>query len=105
LRSQGSIRTSKYFSTAPFAGAAISLLVFHRVPDILFLAALLLMLAGMFLLERETYAHLHGMYVSCTSTTTSVMIGINRILMSASRKMGRALHRRWPIGIIQRMKK
>jgi hypothetical protein len=105
LRSQGSIRTSKYFSTAPFAGAAISLLVFHRVPDILFLAALLLMLAGMFLLERETYAHLHGMSVSCTSTTTGVMIGITRILMGATRKMGRALYRRWSIGIIQRIKK
>jgi hypothetical protein len=59
LRSQGSIRTSTYFSTAPFAGAAISLLVFRQVPDMLFLAALLLMLAGVFLLEREIYAHLH----------------------------------------------
>jgi drug/metabolite transporter (DMT)-like permease len=59
LHSMGSTRTSTYFSIAPFAGAAISLLIFRQVPDLLFLVALLLMLAGVLLLARETHTHLH----------------------------------------------
>ncbi|MDD1677985.1 MAG: DMT family transporter [Methanomicrobiales archaeon] len=62
LRHLGSTRTSSYFSIAPFAGALLSLIIFLQTPGILFLAALVLMLAGVFLLVGETHTHPHRHY-------------------------------------------
>ncbi|MDD1673721.1 MAG: EamA family transporter [Methanomicrobiales archaeon] len=62
LRSLGSTRTSSYFSTAPFIGAILSLLIFRNTPGIFFFLALILMLAGLYLLTRETHNHLHRHY-------------------------------------------
>ncbi len=59
LRNLGSTRTSTYFSIAPFAGAAISLMVFLQIPGILFLVALGLMMGGVYLLAGERHIHLH----------------------------------------------
>jgi drug/metabolite transporter (DMT)-like permease len=69
LRDIGTARTGAYFSTAPFIGAGLSLIVLHETPDILFWAAAALMLAGVWLHlterhehrhEHETFAHRHA---------------------------------------------
>lgn len=59
LRHLGAARTGAYFSTAPFIGAAASLLVFRQMPGALFWSAALLMGAGVWLHLRETHAHYH----------------------------------------------
>lgn len=45
----GAARTSAYYAIAPFIGAFLSLIIFHEVPGVLFLAALALMAVGAWL--------------------------------------------------------
>lgn len=59
LRYLGSARTGAYFSTAPFVGAALSLIVFHDRPTPGFLAATVLMAVGVWLHLSEVHAHEH----------------------------------------------
>jgi drug/metabolite transporter (DMT)-like permease len=59
LRLLGSARTTSYFSTAPFLGAFISLVIFPTLPGGLFLAALAFMGGGMYFLTREEHVHRH----------------------------------------------
>jgi drug/metabolite transporter (DMT)-like permease len=59
LRGLGSARTGAYFSTAPFVGAAIAIVVFHEpVSWPLWLAATM-MAAGVWLHLTEVHAHQH----------------------------------------------
>jgi hypothetical protein len=59
LRHLGTARTGAYFSAAPFAGAALSLLVFGVVPGPVFWIAAALMGAGIWLHVTESHAHEH----------------------------------------------
>ena len=60
LRSLGTARTSAYFSTAPFVGAAISLIVFRERPTLVLLASAALMGIGVWLHVSERHEHLHS---------------------------------------------
>lgn len=62
LRDLGTARTGAYFSTAPFVGAAVSLVVFRERPTALFLVAGALMALGVWLhlTERHEHEHAHG---------------------------------------------
>ncbi|QXQ17482.1 DMT family transporter [Pseudomonas tolaasii] len=61
LRGLGSARTGAYFSTAPFLGAAVALLVFGESVTVTFWVALALMAVGVWLhlTERHAHEHLH----------------------------------------------
>lgn len=59
LRLLGAARTSAYFSTAPFAGAALSVVVLHEPITVLFLAAAALMAWGLWLHATEIHDHVH----------------------------------------------
>lgn len=59
LRHLGTARTGAYFSTAPFAGAALSFALGHGRLDLAFCAAGILMLAGVWLHATERHEHLH----------------------------------------------
>jgi drug/metabolite transporter (DMT)-like permease len=59
LRDLGSARTAAYFSTAPFAGAIISLIVLREPPTWGLGAAALLMGAGVWIHLTERHRHLH----------------------------------------------
>jgi drug/metabolite transporter (DMT)-like permease len=59
LRSLGTARTSAYFSTAPFLGACLALLLFDEHPGIAFWAAGGLMLLGVWLHVSERHEHEH----------------------------------------------
>ncbi len=61
LRDLGAARTSAYFAAAPFIGSIVSVVLFRTIPDMQFLVALLLFLAGVLLLvsERHTHGHAH----------------------------------------------
>jgi len=61
LRDLGTARTSAYFSTAPFIGVVLSLLLLHEAPSLLFWPALMLMIFGvwMHLTEDHEHEHLH----------------------------------------------
>jgi ABC-type nickel/cobalt efflux system permease component RcnA len=61
LRHLGTARTGAYFSAAPFAGAAISLLLLRETPGMAFWAAAALMAAGIWLhlTEQHRHAHVH----------------------------------------------
>ncbi len=58
LRHLGTARTGAYFSTAPFIGAAISMLLGER-PDAMFWTASALMAVGIWLHLTEKHSHLH----------------------------------------------
>jgi len=58
-RAIGAARTGAVFGTAPFVGAALSLLIFREVPPVLFFAALPLMVLAVALLGREKHIHEH----------------------------------------------
>ena len=45
-RELGAARTSSYYAVAPFVGAALSLVIFAEIPPVSFLVALLVMIAG-----------------------------------------------------------
>lgn len=59
LRHVGTARTGAYFSTAPFVGAALSLLLFHEQPGLAFWIAGLLMAIGVWLHVTESHGHDH----------------------------------------------
>lgn len=59
LRQLGAARTGAYFSTAPFIGAVLSLLVFRHAPQPALLLAAFLMGVGVWLHLTETHAHEH----------------------------------------------
>lgn len=59
LRHLGTARTGAYFSTAPFAGAALSFALGQGRLDWAFCAAGILMLAGVWLHATERHEHLH----------------------------------------------
>jgi len=59
LRHLGTARTGAYFSVAPFFGAAVSLLLLHESPTLLFWIAGGLMGAGIWLHLTERHEHEH----------------------------------------------
>lgn len=59
LRGLGSARTGAYFSTAPFFGAAIAVVLLHEATDAAFWIAAALMAAGVCLHLTEAHAHEH----------------------------------------------
>jgi drug/metabolite transporter (DMT)-like permease len=59
LRGLGTARTGAYFSTAPFIGAAIALLVFGETTGVSFWVAASLMGIGVWLHLTETHDHVH----------------------------------------------
>lgn len=63
LRNLGTARTGAYFSTAPFVGAVLSLVMFRERPSALLGAAAALMAAGVWLhfTERHEHEHRHAM--------------------------------------------
>jgi len=64
LRHLGTARTGAYFSTAPFAGAALAFAVGQGHADWRFLTACILMLAGVWLhlTERHEHPHVHDFH-------------------------------------------
>jgi drug/metabolite transporter (DMT)-like permease len=60
LRGLGSARTSAYFSTAPFLGAAVAVLVLHEPASPVFWLSALLMAAGVWLHLTEHHEHEHS---------------------------------------------
>lgn len=59
LRALGTARTSAYFGTAPFVGAAASLFIFGQAPDVIFWSAAALMAIGVWLHLAERHSHTH----------------------------------------------
>lgn len=59
LRHLGAARTGAYFSIAPFAGAAISLLLLAEQPNLIFWLAAALMVIGIWLHLTEHHGHGH----------------------------------------------
>jgi len=60
LRTLGTARTGAYYSTAPFIGAILALLVWREPITPIFAAASGAMAAGVLLLMTERHAHLHA---------------------------------------------
>ena len=59
LRHLGSARTGAHFSTAPFIGAAISILFLNEPFTVIFVSALLLMILATWLVLTEHHEHQH----------------------------------------------
>jgi Permeases of the drug/metabolite transporter (DMT) superfamily len=59
LRQLGTARTGAYFSTAPFVGAIVSLVVFRERPTLALVAAAALMGVGVWLHVSERHEHEH----------------------------------------------
>jgi drug/metabolite transporter (DMT)-like permease len=59
LRHIGAARTGAYFSTAPFIGAALSLVILHEHTSPFFWAAGVLMIVGVWLHLTESHSHWH----------------------------------------------
>lgn len=59
LRHLGTARTGAYFSTAPFVGSLLSLMIFRERPTMLFTAAAVLMCVGVWLHFTERHEHMH----------------------------------------------
>jgi len=59
LRGLGTARTGAYFSTAPFLGAAVALIVFSETTSLAFWIAAALMCVGVCLHLTEHHAHEH----------------------------------------------
>ena len=61
LRGLGSARTGAYFSTAPFLGAVISIMVLGESVSLMFMLAAALMAVGVWihLMENHTHEHQH----------------------------------------------
>jgi drug/metabolite transporter (DMT)-like permease len=60
LRDLGTARTGAYFSTAPFVGASLSLLLLHESPGTAFWIAGPLMALGVWLHVTERHSHEHA---------------------------------------------
>jgi multidrug transporter EmrE-like cation transporter len=59
MRGLGAARTGALFATAPFIGTAVSFAIFRDRPNLQFLIALHVMVAGAVLLLGERHAHRH----------------------------------------------
>ncbi len=59
LRTLGVARTGAYFSSAPFIGAMLSVLIFHELPGATFFIALPILATGLVLLAGEEHVHRH----------------------------------------------
>jgi ABC-type nickel/cobalt efflux system permease component RcnA len=59
MRGLGAARTSALFGTAPFAGIALSFLLFHEAISAMFLIAIPLMIVGTIFLVYEEHEHRH----------------------------------------------
>ena len=59
LRDLGTARTGAYFSTAPFIGAGLSMILLQETPGVMFWTAAALMAAGVWLHLTEHHEHLH----------------------------------------------
>lgn len=59
-RSLGAARTSAYYAAAPFIGAGISLLALREPITVNFIIALVVMLAGTYLVAAEKHQHQHN---------------------------------------------
>jgi drug/metabolite transporter (DMT)-like permease len=59
MRGLGAARTGALFATAPFIGTALSIAIFRDRPNLQFLVALPVMVAGAVLLLGEHHAHRH----------------------------------------------
>lgn len=59
LRGLGTARTGAYFSTAPFIGAAIAIIVFDEPTSMLFWIAAVLMGIGVWIHLTENHEHIH----------------------------------------------
>jgi len=59
MRSLGSARTSAFFSTAPFVGTLLAVLVLKEMPDVLFWLSAPVMAAGAWLMLSENHDHHH----------------------------------------------
>jgi hypothetical protein len=59
LRHLGTARTGAYFSSAPFVGAAVALIVFPERPSLALAAAAALMALGVWLHVTERHEHEH----------------------------------------------
>ncbi|NPU93301.1 MAG: EamA family transporter [Gammaproteobacteria bacterium] len=60
LRYLGTARTGAYFSSAPFVGAALALVMLQETPEILFIAGFAAMALGLWLHLTEKHEHLHS---------------------------------------------
>ena len=49
----GAARTSAYYAVAPFIGVFLSLIIFHEIPGLMFILALLLMIIGAWLSSQD----------------------------------------------------
>ena len=49
----GAAKTSAFYALAPFAGAVISIVLFPKIPSLLFISAFILMAAGAFLAAEK----------------------------------------------------
>jgi drug/metabolite transporter (DMT)-like permease len=59
LRNLGTARTGAYFSSTPFFGAAISIVLLHEIPSLIFWIAALLMGVGIWFHLTEQHVHEH----------------------------------------------
>lgn len=59
MRNLGSARTSAFFGTAPFIGAALSFFIYRSLPNNMFIIALPIMILGSILLLRDNHEHKH----------------------------------------------
>ena len=53
-RDHGAAKTSAYYAAAPFVGAGLSLIIFHEIPSVTYIVALLIMLAGTYFASSDT---------------------------------------------------
>ena len=53
-RDLGAAKTSAYYTAAPFVGAGLSLIIFHEIPSVTYIVALLIMLAGTYFASSDT---------------------------------------------------
>lgn len=56
-RELGAARTSSYYAVAPFVGVALSLVIFAEIPPVSFLVALLVMIAGTWVVTTADQAN------------------------------------------------
>ncbi len=52
-RNLGAAKTSAYYAVAPFIGVLLSLVIFREIPGVLFFAALVIMIAGTWMINRD----------------------------------------------------
>ena len=52
-RDLGAAKTSAYYAVAPFIGVLLSFIIFREIPGVLFFAALAIMIAGTWMVNRD----------------------------------------------------